>query len=109
MAPGTSSRLRDRRGAEVARHRRLRHRSEGRPRGAGEGNLVAAPLAGAEVALDDGALALGERAVDVLREQRVGVAHGWSSDARAGASGSRFVMPIARARATLFLCDTEIT
>ena len=36
------------------------------------GNLVAAPLAGAEVALDGGALAFGERAVGVLREQRVG-------------------------------------
>jgi hypothetical protein len=68
MAPGTSSRLRDRRGAEVARRRRLRHRGEGRLPGAGEGNLVAAPLAGAEVSLDGGALAFGERAVDVFRE-----------------------------------------
>src|SRR5439155_19870589 len=104
-----SSRPCDRRGAKVAGRRDLRHRGKGLARRAGEGDLTPASLARVEVALDDGALALGERAVDVLREQFVGVPHDWSSDALNGASGSRVVMPIARASATRPRCTRDFT
>src|SRR5207244_8209367 len=87
----------------------LGHRGEGRARRSRERHLFPATFACVEVAFDDGALAFGERAVDVLREQRIRMTHGCSSDALNGASGSRVLLPIACARATRPRCTRDFT